>query len=323
MLFIIKKDLLFPKISKIRYFNYILVLISYLILNSSTNATELINKNESLCRTVNNKLIAFGEKPLAREMSLLLFEAAEKGCGKVVNKLVEKGVVIDTRDRFANTPLMKAADSGHIEILKFLQKNGGNLNHLNLRGKTALLEAIKKNRKIIVNYLLSQDVDVNMKSLDNETPLSAAAFVGNLKFVKSLLEKGADPKLIDDTGKSAIVYAAAKGFYGIVKILIDNGVNVNERYGNDLTVLMWASGHTDDTPRKDATKTIKTLIEFKAKIDLQDDRGMTALMYAAQRNNIDAVDLLLKYGSNKLLKNKDGLMAIQIATDTKVKGILE
>ena len=312
-----------PLLKRINLFSFVIYSFIFVNFNSNTIANELVNKNERICKVVKGKLEAFGDKPLAREISLLLLEATEKGCGQIVFELVSIGAIVDTRDKHANTPLIMSADSGHLDILKFLQKNGGNINHKNLRGKTALLEAIKKNRKIIVNYLLSQDVDVNMKSLDNETPLSAAAFVGNLKFVKSLLEKGADPKLIDDTGKSAIVYAAAKGFYGIVKILIDNGVNVNERYGNDLTVLMWASGHTDDTPRKDATKTIKTLIEFKAKIDLQDDRGMTALMYAAQRNNIDAVDLLLKYGSNKLLKNKDGLMAIQIATDTKVKGILE
>ena len=51
-----------------------------------------------------------------------------------------------------------------------------------------------------------------------------------------LLANGVDPNYVDRTGKSAIVYAAAKGFAETVRLLLDAGVDVDARYGNDLTV---------------------------------------------------------------------------------------
>ena len=57
---------------------------------------------------------------------------------------------------------------------------------------------------------------------------------------------------IDKTGKAPIVYAAGLGFTPIVRRLLDAGVDVNARYGNDLTVLMWAAGYAENAGALDA-----------------------------------------------------------------------
>ncbi len=51
---------------------------------------------------------------------------------------------------------------------------------------------------------------------------------------------------MDNSGKTAIVYAAGKGFVAIVTVLLDAGIDVNARYGNELSALMWAAGHANE-----------------------------------------------------------------------------
>ena len=311
--------MVYEKVLKIFLLSLILIVkLNYI------QAQELKDKNSTICKSVNEKLNTFGDSPLARELSLLLIDASKKGCGTIINKIFKnEDIVVDSRDRFANTPFFYASSSGHFEILKFLQSKGANINHLNLRGKTALLEAIKNNRLKIVKYLLKEGADPNTKTLDNETPLSAAAFNGNQIVVKALLKNKADPGLIDGTGKSAIIYAAAKGFSNIVKALLESGVDVNKKYMNDLTVLMWASGHTDDTPSSEGIKTIKIVVDKGADLNSQDNLGKTALMYSVLLNNIKATQFLLKNGADQEIKDNEGLKAIDLTSDENLLSILK
>jgi len=273
----------------------------------------LQDKNPLVCRSVRGKLTGFGLTPLGREINLLLFEASQKSCGALVKELVTMNAAVDARDRSASTPLMKAAEAGHVDIVKYLESVGGNINHRSLRGNTALLLAVRSNRTKVVKYLLQQGADPNILSLDNITPLSAACFDGNTRLIKYLLDAGADPKTQDGTGKSPIIYAAAKGFSGVVKTLLSEGVDPNEKYKSGLTAVMWAAGHTADTPAVEGVKTIMILGENKANLNTQDDRGMTALMYAYQLDNMDAAAALLSLGANPDVRDASGKVAADYA----------
>src|SRR4029450_5837345 len=113
------------------------------------------------------------------------------------------------------------------------------------------------------------------------TPLSAAAYMGSVPIVELLIEKGADPKTMDNTNKAAIVYAAGRGFPSVVRVFLDHGVDVNARYGHDLTVLMWAAGHSEEAGVNDVAEEMTLFLDRGAHIDDQDDRGRTALRWEA------------------------------------------
>ena len=154
--------------------------------------------------------------------------------------------------------------------------------------------------------LLAKGADPNLARNDGLTPVTAAAFNGNDAIVADLLAHHANPNTPDNTQKTAILYAAAKGFTPVVETLLKAGVDPNVAYGNELTALMWAAGYADGAGIDDAQSVAKLLIEHGARLDAVDNRGRTALMIAAETGHVEMVDLLLKRGANRDLRDKSG-----------------
>jgi ankyrin repeat protein len=139
--------------------------------------------------------------------------------------------------------------------------------------------------------VLSTGADATIADKDGVTPLIAAAFKGSKEIAELLVEAGANGD-VDQTGKSAIVYAAGRGSAPTVQLLLTAGVDINRRYGNDLTALMWAAGYSDDAAADDGAATVRLLLAKGAQLDPADNRGRTALMIAAARDHAEIVKLL-------------------------------
>ena len=82
-----------------------------------------------------------------------------------------------------------------------------------------------------------------------------------------------------------MVYAAGQGATGCVQALLDHGVDVNQRYANDATALMWAAayGHVE---------TVKLLLARGADAGATDNRGKTALGVATEEQQAAVAELL-------------------------------
>ncbi len=136
--------------------------------------------------------------------------------------------------------------------------------------------------------------------------------------VALLLAHGADGRAPDDTSKPPVIYAAASGRLDIVKQLLGDG-DLNARYANDLTLLMWASGPDEKVPEAQAIEVVAYLLEAGAHIDDRDDRGRTALMIAAEGGHAEIADLLLKRGADPALKDKAGKRAADLTVLTSLR----
>ncbi|MBN9246601.1 MAG: ankyrin repeat domain-containing protein [Hyphomicrobium sp.] len=249
------------------------------------------------------------------EINAALSAAADKGCIELARRLLDDGASLASRDRLGAMPLTHAAKSGQTEIVELFLGRDADINARDLDGGTALFAASEEDNPSAVQALIAHGADVNIPGRTGLTPIAAASFSGNEQIVRLLLDKDADPRKTDATGKAPILYAVARGFPKVVRLLIDHAIDVNARYGNDLTALMWAAGHEDAAGSNDVADVLALLIDHGAHIDDQDNRGRTALMIAASLGHEKAVDVLLASGANKALRDKAGKTAADLAAN--------
>ena len=144
---------------------------------------------------------------------------------------------------------MLAAQYHYAEVIKVLLAAGAgaSVNAKDKHGKTALL------------YVESQ-------LYDDASP----------EIIGALIEAGADVNGIDENGRTALMLAA-EGFWGrAIDVLLKAGAraSVNAKDKEGRTALMLAS-------KQRYTDRVERLLEAGASINERDNRGQTALMYAA------------------------------------------
>lgn len=248
----------------------------------------------------------------AIEVSLTLFAAVDANCINLATTLLDQGASVDARDRLGARPLSHAARSGHPQMVDLLLARGAPIDARNLAGSTALYFAAEGSHILIAQRLMERGADVKLTGRSGISPIAAAAYAGNDVIVEALLAHGADERAPDETGKPPIIYAAASARLDIVKRLLARNIDVNARYSNDLTLLMWASGPDEKVPEAQAAAVVSYLLEAGAHIDDRDDRGRTALMIAAEGGHAEIADLLIARGADASLKDKAGKRAADI-----------
>jgi ankyrin repeat protein len=248
----------------------------------------------------------------AVEVSLTLFSAVDANCLDLATLLLDQGASVDARDRLGARPLSHAAKAGHLKLVELLLERGAPIDARNLAGSTALYMAAEGSHILIAQALIERGADVKLAGRSGITPIAAAAYAGNEIIFDALLAHGADERAPDDTGKPPIVYAAAGARFDIVKRLLARNIDVNARYANDLTLLMWASGPDEGVREAQAVTTVMYLLDAGAHIDDRDNRGRTALMIAAEGGHAEIAGLLLARGADPSLKDKAGKRAADL-----------
>jgi uncharacterized protein len=248
----------------------------------------------------------------AIEVSLTLFSAVDGNCIDLATKLLDQGASVDARDRLGARPLSHAAKSGHLQMVDLLLARRAPIDARNLAGATALYFAAEGSHISTAQRLIERGAGVNLGGRSGISPIAAAAYAGNDVIVEALLSHGADERTPDETGKPPIVYAAAGARLDIVKRLLARNIDINARYPNDLTLLMWASGPDERVPEAQAIKVVSYLLDAGAHIDDRDVRGRTALMIAAEGSHAELANLLLAQGADPSLRDKAGKRAADL-----------
>jgi uncharacterized protein len=274
------------------------------------------------CRDLNRRYETNKPQMTAIEVSLTLFAAADLNCVDLATALLDQGASVDARDRLGARPLSHAARPGHLEMVDLLLQRGAPIDARNLAGSTALYVAAERGQVAVVRRLIDKGADVNLKGRSGASPVTAAAFAGRTLVVEMLLAHGADGRAADDTGKPPIIYAAASGQLDIVKQLLAQKIDVNARYANDLSLLMWASGPDEQVAEPQALEVVSYLLDAGAHIDDQDARGRTALMIAAEGNRPEIVKVLLAHGADPAIKDKTGKRAADLTVLTALRETL-
>jgi len=127
------------------------------------------------------------------------------------------------------------------------------------------------------------------KELRNEegwTPLMYAVAIGRLRVIKLLLNHGASLKDTNNFGQSSLMLAASFGHESVIKLLAEHAREQAEVYNNSKAPIF-----------ADELLTLNYV----------DNRGYTALHYAAFYAQLDAMKVLLDLGANPNIPDNEGM----------------
>ena len=184
--------------------------------------------------------------------------AAGKSYFDVLELLIEKGADINVCRQFSDEPLGEAVKSGDKKMALFLLDHGADIN-ANKGGLayTALHTAIEHNRKELIKILLERDADIELQEDNGKSPLMLACEDGKTEYAEILIKNGADINAHGndfDYRWTPLIFAAYRGKIDVISLLLDHGVNVDARYADGKTALEWAT----EQNQEEAVKLLKS-----------------------------------------------------------------
>lgn len=158
------------------------------------------------------------------------------------------------------------------------------------RADASLYDAAAAGDLARVRATVEASTPVDSRSLNGA--LMAAVANGHVAVVEYLVNNGANVDARDKGGKSALIQAVDKNQEEAVRLLVECGAEVNRMDKSDRsTPLMHAVWNVSDAA------IAQYLVDNGAKLDVRDNKGVTALIYAVLRNQEAVVRLLVESGA--------------------------
>ena len=237
-----------------------------------------------------------------------LMIASKNGNTEVVKLLLKHGARVNAQSSNGWSALMFAKENGHKETAQVLEE---------CEGKTYKEpdDETKKWLDLVIvcengltretEYLLKQGINVNKVNEDDGiSALMTVCQNGNTELAKLLLKHGADPNLVNRNGWSALTFASQKGRSETIKLLLEYGASLCD---SEIAPIVAAqNGHTE---------TVQYLLEEGARVNLQNGKGMSALMAAAESGHTETAELLLERGASINLQDNNGKSALFISVE--------
>ena len=174
-------------------------------------------------------------------------------------------------------------------------------------GRTALWYAVAHRRHDYICKLLEAGANPN---IGHPPSLVAAKDHSDYAIIKALLDYGASFGSFDRIS----ILAWWAGIYGsdalaVDELLVNHGLDPNQRGGGGQTILMCLiDRHSDIYPRR-----LKQLIELGSDIEITDERGWTAIMYAVCNSSPSAFGVFARAGARVDLKSAKGSTILHLA----------
>ncbi len=187
-------------------------------------------------------------------------------------------------------------------VKELVSKNPGILAQADQWGTQPLHWATQYRKSDIVKYLLSAGADPNVDRQPVGFPLHHAAYYGDIAMVKILIAGSADVNLQSDhkgsSSSGTPVHAAAYGARPkVLEYLISKGGDPDRRevIRNQLYPIQCAAAADPKSPGKQ--ECLRILIRLGVEVNAKDAKGRTALWYARNSKDAEAVEYLLSVGA--------------------------
>lgn len=301
------------------------------------------------------ELVRTGSDPNARDSAgtTPLMLAAETGYVEVAAMLVQAGASVNSTDDIGGTALHLAASLDEPKMVEFLLNQDGidvNMPHTRWNHHTALMLAAENGYTDVISHLLRVPqlvIDQEATTPRGQTALMRAATFGHADAVELLLTH---PKINinhqDRHGATSLLIAARNGYTDVVQVLLDKGADTEVTEtpgGGDGTALLRAIDynrveivrllmerganvhHKDIFDRgmlhgaavNGRAEILRVMLEANTGLDVnaQDVNGKTTLHDASRFGYYDTIEVLLEFGGDPTIKDKDGRTPLRVARE--------
>lgn len=248
----------------------------------------------------------------------ILYWACLRGVNDAIETLLECGADPNITENNEHSILHKAFESEKttMKSLNLLLDKTKNINIKNAEGQT-LLHSVAQYGNTgqdlqRTDMLVNANIGVNIQDKTGQTALHTAIKENknNLAMVTKLIEANCIVDIFDLYSKTALHYAAEKASIDddsnlestqIIMALIEKGATVNMQDISGKTPLHYIAEGT-----KKSNNAALELLKHGANLDIQDEEGNTALHTAVKSGNIELIEILLKAGADRNIRNKEG-----------------
>ena len=187
-----------------------------------------------------------------------------------------------------------------LDITTYLIHAKANLDVVDENNKTALLTAVVKDHSEIVRVLLEKGV-ISLEKIDEAFLL--AAKMGRLKTVHILRIHGANLETTNEKGYTALIYAASNHYPEVFQALLDYGATLDPKSYNSKVIFLSAvfNNYVD---------VVRILVGKDIRLNYLDE----GLLIAANNGYTKIVQILLDYGADFKVKDKNGATAFDLAS---------
>ena len=206
-----------------------------------------------------------------------------------IYSFTEKTLADRADDDFARA----VVKNSKLKLLEALYRGGFNLSTCkSSSGRNLTMEAVINNSSSdILDFLLNKNINgVDAKDKYGWTALMHSNGYENLTM---LINAGANVNALNNKGQTALILAAQLNDIYKVRRLIDSGADVSRKDSDGCDALLYTS----------KSDCLKLLINAGANVNALNNKGQTALILAAQRNDANSIRLLIESGVNVSCKD--------------------
>ena len=320
------------------------VLQAVIDLDADVNATNKQNETPLMWASFNgnvdamNVLISAGANQAIQDVdgdTYLHYAVHGNGSKEVLQAVIDLGADVNATNKQNTTALMVASSKGNEDAMNVLISAGANHTIQDAVGMTWLHYAVHGNcSKEVLQAVIDLGADVNATNNSNITPLMLASRKSNVDAMNVLVSDGANQTIQDVDGDTYLHYAVhGNCSKEVLQAVIDLGANVNATKKQNTTALMVASskGNVDamnvlvsaganqtiqdvngDTwlhyavHGNSSKDVLQTAIDLGADVNAKGNENKTALMWASQKGNIDAMNVLISAGADQTIESISG-----------------
>lgn len=216
-----------------------------------------------------------------------LHEAAISGRTTVLKAGLERGVDVSRSDVYGRIPLHYACMHGRVEMVRtLLEASAGTVDLMDHDNFTPLIHSITKDQLLCAEVLLHAKARIDPASESDHIPLNLACQHGSMPTVKMLLEMNA--RLLPDAEGLYPQHVVARSHQSpqLLLLLKSHGADLNQK---DKLYQWTPLFHAASEGRVDC---LRTLLENGADTDAIDEKGLSAMYYAAWEGHLECMVLL-------------------------------